>query len=228
VLKPAEEYPKKQIERINGIMQEIARRSAASAALKESTTQTGTVQQQTERMITDETEALYASLLTTADQAFTGKEYNVSRAWYYKALELKPAEPYPADQISKIATILANMQLSQAEREFQQFIDKGDEAFRSGEPAVARSWYNHALGIRDDQYARSQLTEIQIKINERLQGGTNKTYEAYLEQGDKAFGQKQYSVARVWYQRALQIRHGDETSLQKLEAVKNALAGKTE
>jgi tetratricopeptide (TPR) repeat protein len=172
---------------------------------------------------------LYATLLTTADQAFAGKEFNVSRAWYYKALELKPAESYPTDQISKIGTILANMQLSQAEREFQQFIDKGDEAFRSGELAVARSWYNHALGIRgDDQYARSQLTEIQIKINERLQGGTNKTYEAYLEQGDKAFGQKQYSVARVWYQRALQIKHRDETSLQKLEAVRKAFAGETE
>jgi hypothetical protein len=35
-------------------------------------------------------------------------------------------------------------------------------------------------------------------------------------------------VARVWFQRALQLKHGDEIALQKLEAVRKAFAGEAD
>ncbi len=231
-IKPDEAYPRKQISEIDEILARRAQQSrpaeppvsATSAAVGSSTA--ALPPGQAEKKYTDETEALYSSIIATADLYFTGKSYNVSRAWYYKALEVKPGEAYPSGRIAEINGILGSMQLSQQDREFQDNIDKGDEAFHGGQMAVARSWYNRALGLRPgDSYPREQLSEIQMKINERLQGNTEKTVAGYLEKGDEALAGKEYNIARVWYQRALQLKPGDPVAVEKLESLRKAVAG---
>jgi tetratricopeptide (TPR) repeat protein len=110
------------------------------------------------------------------------------------------------------------------DREFQQYIDKGDEAFRADQMAVSRSWYNKALSIKtNDKYPKSQLAEIQMKINEKMQGSTDKVYKDYMDQGNRSFDQKQYNIARIWYQRAHQIKPDDKMVMEKLAAVTQAL-----
>jgi len=176
------------------------------------------------KIMSDETEALYAGIIATADQAFTEKEYNVSRAWYYKALEVKPGEAYPTGRITEINRILGSQQMSQREREFQGYIDKGDEAFRAGEMAVARGWYNRSLSIRpDDEYARAQIADIQMKIAEKLQGHTETSFLDYLREGDKALSGKNYNVARVWYHRARQLKPDDTRVAEKLQNLEKAM-----
>ena len=178
------------------------------------------------KIMSDETEALYAGIIATADQAFTEKEYNVSRAWYYKALEVKPGEAYPTGRITEINRILGSQQMSQREREFQGYIDKGDEAFRAGEMAVARGWYNRSLSIRpDDEYARAQIADIQMKIAEKLQGHTETSFLDYLREGDKALSGKNYNVARVWYHRARQLKPDDTRVAEKLQNLEKAMGG---
>ncbi len=178
------------------------------------------------RTITDETSALYDGIIATADQAFNDKEYNVSRAWYYKALEVKAGEPYPIARIDEINRILGSLQLTQLEREFQEYINKGDEAFRADQLAVARGWYNRSLNIKPtDGYPKSQIADIQMKISERLQGNTENAYKGYIDEGDKAFGEKKYNIARVWYHRARQLRPSDPLAGEKLENVRKAMAG---
>jgi len=178
------------------------------------------------KIMSDETEALYAGIIATADQAFTEKEYNVSRAWYYKALEVKPGEAYPTGRITEINMILGSQQMSQREREFQGYIDKGDEAFRAGEMAVARGWYNRSLSIRpDDEYARAQIADIQMKIAEKLQGHTETSFLDYLREGDKALSGKNYNVARVWYHRARQLKPDDTRVAEKLQNLEKAMGG---
>ncbi len=169
---------------------------------------------------------MYNGIIATADQTFEGKEYNVSRAWYYKALEIKANEPYPTGRIAEINGILGSLQLSQRDREFQEYIDKGDEAFRAGQLAVARGWYNRALTIKaDDQYAKDQIADIQMKVAERIQGNAENSFLEYLQEGDKALSGKNYNVARVWYHRAKHLKPGDPRVAAKLENLKKAMAG---
>ena len=165
-------------------------------------------------------------MIALADETFAASQYNVSRAWYYKALDIRSAEKYPSDRIAEINRILGSMQLSQREREFQQYINQGDEAFRKDELAVARGWYNRALTINSgDEYARLQINEIQQTINSRLQGGSDQVYADYIKEGDKALVLKNYSVARVWFQRASQLKPNESVPREKLEEVRKALAG---
>ena len=232
-LKPSEEYPKRQIERIDETLQKIAQRNAPSSPSQSkvqppASSQAPVVPQtpSAERVITDPNEAYYQDLVALADETFAASQYNVSRAWYYKALDIKPAEKYPSDRIAEINRILGSLQLSQREREFQQYINQGDEAFRKDELAVARGWYNRALTLNSgDEYARLQITEIQQTINSRLQGGADQVYADYIKEGDKAMALKNYSVARVWYQRASQLKPNESIPREKLDEVRKALAG---
>jgi hypothetical protein len=232
-LKPSEEYPKRQIERIDETLQKLAQRNIPATTIQSQTQPSASSQVpvtsqpvSSERVITDPNEAYYHSLIALADETFTASQYNVSRAWYYKALDIKPAEVYPSERIAEINRILGSLQLSQREREFQQFINQGDEAFRKDELAVARGWYNRALTINSgDEYARLQITEIQQTINSRLQGGADQVYGDYIKEGDKALALKNYSVARVWFQRASQLKPNESVPREKLEEVRKALAG---
>jgi tetratricopeptide (TPR) repeat protein len=232
-LKPSEEYPKRQIERIDETLQKLAQRNVPATTIQSQAQQSASSQVpvtsqpvSSERVITDPNEAYYHSLIALADETFTASQYNVSRAWYYKALDIKPAEVYPSERIAEINRILGSLQLSQREREFQQFINQGDEAFRKDELAVARGWYNRALTINSgDEYARLQITEIQQTINSRLQGGADQVYGDYIKEGDKALALKNYSVARVWFQRASQLKPNESVPREKLEEVRKALAG---
>jgi hypothetical protein len=179
-----------------------------------------------EQNISKEIENLYNGLISIGDQAYAGKEYNVSRAWYYKALEIQPGKAYPLSRIEEINRIIHSRLLSETDIQFQQFIDKGDEAFRNNQLAVSRSWYNKALGIKSgDAYSKSQLSEIQIKIDENVRGNTDQSFKTYLEQGSKAFDQKQFGVAKVWYLRAQQLKPADDLVRQKLEAVQKVIDG---
>jgi hypothetical protein len=230
-LKPAEEYPRQQIQRIDENLQKLAQRTtpvqqaAGQPAPRPENTPVVTQEVNQPSKILDETDALYQSMLTVADETFAGAQYNVSRAWYYKALEIKSSENYPAERIAEINRIIGSMQLSQRDKEFQQFINQGDEAFRNDQLAVARGWYNRALTIKtNDEYARAQISEIQQEINTRLQGGADQVFAEYIKEGDKAFEAKNYSVARVWYQRARQLKPGDSQAAEKLDAVRKVLA----
>jgi hypothetical protein len=232
-IKPEEAYPRSQIERIDETLQKLAQRTAPlqqpeNVVTRETdaVTQAPVVTPSVRRTVSDELAELYQSFITVADESFEREEYNVSRAWYYKALEVIPAEQYPRSQIAEINRILSSLQLSQRDREFQQYINQGDEAFRNEELAVARGWYNRALTIRsNDIYANSQINEIQQVINSRLQGGTDRVFNDYLREGDKAYDNKEFSVARVWYQRALQLKPGDSQPKEKLELVRKVLVG---
>ena len=231
--KPDEEYPRQQILRIDENLQRQAQRQQPAAAAATAGVDAVSRQQvdreepitaPAPRGVVDESELLYQSMITVADESFTSRQYNVSRAWYFKALEIKPSEKYPSDRISEINRLLGTMQLSQRDQEFQQFINQADEAFRNDQLAVARGWYNRALNIYpNDEYSRAQIVEIQQQISARLQGGNDKLFTEYLAEGDKAFESRNYSVARVWYQRARQLKPTDPQPATKLEAVRKAL-----
>jgi hypothetical protein len=231
-VKPEEAYPKQQIGKIDETMQKLAQRSApapppvAATAEPAQTTPATPPSPVSARTVTDEAEALYQSFIVVADESFSAAQYNVSRAWYYRALGVKPAEAYPVERIAEINRVLGAMQLSQRDREFQQFINQADESFRSDQLAVARGWYNRALTIMPgDEYARAQINEIQQVINSRLQGGADQVFAEYMKEGEKAFAAQNYSVARAWYQRARQLKPADTLLLEKLEEVRKALAG---
>ncbi|HPF52948.1 MAG TPA: hypothetical protein PK335_15315, partial [Draconibacterium sp.] len=228
-VKPEEEYPKSQIRRIDEMKaQEEARKNAEVAAAADVEQRRANIAKMQEELdeqkILEESgiNALYDQLIQRADAFFDDTQYNVSRAWYYKALDLKPEEVYPQQRIDEINRMLNGMMLSQRDREYQRFIDLADNSFRENELAVARGWYNQAIGQKpDEKYPKDQLAEIERLVQERLQGRSADRITQFNATAKKAFDSGDMNVARFWYKKALELNPDDETAKSGLEQTRN-------
>uniref|UniRef100_UPI0032174242 hypothetical protein n=1 Tax=uncultured Draconibacterium sp. TaxID=1573823 RepID=UPI0032174242 len=227
-VKPDEQYPRSQIMKIDEIKnKEQQRILAEQAAAKDLENRKADIAKMNEEL--DEQKilaesginALFDELLLKANAFFDDKQYNVSRAWYYKASDLKPEEAYPQQRIEEINRLLNGMMLSQRDREYQRFINLGDTNFRENELAVARGWYNQALGQKaNEDYPKAQLVEIERRVAERVAGQSQQQFENYKNTADIAFEAKNYNVARFWYKKALELRSDDEEVRGKLNQIK--------
>ncbi len=217
VLKPDEQYPQSQIKQIDDIVEKEQQLLDAEQAEAEdlASRKEAIAQMQTEideQKILEESglNVLYDKFIKKADAFFNDQQYNVSRAWYFKARDLKPEESYPPQRIDEINRILSGLMLSQSDREYQGFIDLGDTNLRNNELAVARGWYNQALGQKpNEEYPKAQLAEIQRMVAERVAGQSQQQFVNYKTTADKAFEAKDFNVARFWYRKALELRSDD-------------------
>ena len=226
-IKENEQYPKNQINKIEEILakekQRILAEKAAAEDLQRRKQEIAQLNQEIDaRNVESEAELndLYNQFIQKADALFDTKQYNVSRAWYYQALNIKGNEPYPQQRIAEINKLVGSLLLSQRDRDYQKFIDLADSTFRNNDLAVARGWYNRALGIKSNEpYPKNQIAEIQKKIAERMAGQAGQKFEEYKQKADKAFEGKNFNVARFWYKKALELRPNDKDVKSKLAEI---------
>ena len=230
-VKPDEQYPKNQISKIDDIFRKEQKRALAEQQAatdlehrRNELAQQNQANEQQEIVNEAGLTSLYNDYITQADTHFDNKQYNVSRGWYYKAWDVKPEETYPPQRIAEINRIVGGMMSSQLDRDYQHFIDLGDSTFRENQLAVARGWYNRALSVKANEiYPKNQLTEIQRLIAERLAGQSGQLFESHVEKANNAFEAQNYTVARFWYKKALELRPNDENVKSKLQEIEKAL-----
>jgi tetratricopeptide (TPR) repeat protein len=99
-----------------------------------------------------------------------------------------------------------------------------DSTFRDNQYAVARGWYNRALGVKaNEQYPKDQIKEIENKIAERMAGQSGQQFEADIQKGETALQAKNYNVARFWYKKALELRPDNADVKNKLKEIDEAI-----
>jgi hypothetical protein len=226
-VKVQEQYPKNQIKKIEKIIEKEKKRLLAEKVAAENLQRRKKeiVQINSEidtRNVEGEAELneLYNRFIQKADAFFDKKRYNISRAWYYQALNVKVNEPYPQQRIAEINKLVESLFLSQRDRDYQKFVDLADSTFRNNNLAVARGWYNRALGIKSNElYPKTQITEIKKKIAERMAGQAGQKFDEYKQKADKAFNGKNFNVARFWYKKTLELRPNDKEIKARLAEI---------
>ncbi len=137
---------------------------------------------------------------------------------------MKPEEVYPKQRIDEINRLLGSLLNSQLDRDYQRFIDLADSTFRDNQYAVARGWYNRALGVKAaEKYPKDQLKEIETKIAERMAGQSGQQFENHKQKAEKAFETNNFSVARFWFKKALELKPGDEEVKKRLSEVEGKM-----
>jgi len=230
-LKPDENYPLNQINRIDDLLREkqemvLAEQQNTIDQERENPPIAELSQDNSDMEVMSEVglNKLYDEYIEKADGYFDSKQYNVSRAWYYKAWDLKPEETYPPARIDEINKIVNSLLLSQRDRDYQKFIDLADSTFRDNQLAVARGWYNRALSVKENQnYPKNQLQAIADLVAERMAGKSEQLFESHIKKADEAFKNENYNVARFWYKKALELRPDNENAKKQIEEIRNAL-----
>ncbi|MEE4285762.1 MAG: hypothetical protein V2I31_06425, partial [Mariniphaga sp.] len=230
-IKPDENYPKSQIIKIDNLLRQqqeraLAEKRAAEDMERRQAEIEQRQQQMSERQDMSESglNQLYNEYISLADGFFDNQRYNVSRAWYYKAWDVKPEETYPPQRIEEINRLVGSLLLSQRDRDYQNFVNLADSTFRENQLAVARGWYNRALSVKSEEtYPREQLQAIADLIAERMASQSGELFNSHLQNAVQAFENGNYNVARFWYKKALELRPDDQQAKEGLVKIEESL-----
>ncbi len=185
--KPEEAYPQQKIAEIDAVFASLA-----------------------------EQEEQYLIAIGTADTYFNTQEYEQARVAYLRAQGIKADEPYPAQRITEIDGILANLQQQQAiDEAYANAIAHGDNFFSNKEYTEAKAKYEEALSFKAaQQYPKDKIAEIDgifASIQE-----IEDNYNVAIATADAAFAAGNYLAARDAYQTALGIKAGEQYPTDKL------------
>lgn len=104
-----------------------------------------------------------------AEKALEEKNYASAKFYYQKAMGILPIDKENIEkQIIEIDKQIEAAQLAAVQKEYKTHITKADKAFKDKAYAVAKFYYQKALGVKiNDSYAKQKLQEVEKHISSR-------------------------------------------------------------
>lgn len=105
----------------------------------------------------------------TAEKALLEKNYASAKFYYQRAMDILPIDKENIEkQIIEIDKQIEAEQLAAVQKEYKEHIGKADKAFKDKAYAVAKFYYQKALGVKiNDSYAKQKLQEVEKHISSR-------------------------------------------------------------
>lgn len=220
-VKPSEAYPKEMIAKANQAQEDLRKQQEADAEKKRLAEQ-----QRGELM------ARYNQIIAQADEAFKTENYALAKTRYSEATALNTGEVYPGNKVKEIETIFNSSKYKVRLAEFNKNKSTADKAMQEKNYASAKFYYQKAIDALplDSENIKKQIAEIEKLIEAEQLAAITKEYNENISKADKAFNEKSYAVARVYYKKALTVKTDDPYALKKLAEVEqliNERQGKT-
>lgn len=164
---------------------------------------------------TDEIAKEYDFLIAKGDLAVKEQKYSIAKYFYNRAMELKPQEKYPAERLVFINETTNSRVEKESDQEYHDLVKKAESALANNQLSVARYYFQQALMLKpNDEYSSKQINNIQTKITQGINNSSEQEYQNIVKKGDEAFKANQYSVARFYYLKALEI-HPDDPAINE-------------
>ncbi len=166
----------------------------------------------------------YARYVSEGDKAYKEKQYQPAQTAYEKAVTLKPAEKYPAAQLSLIAKALeAEMELMGS---YQKAVAEADALYNSGKLNDASKKYAEALKVKpEEKYPSEQIDRINTQLANQKQIEEN--YKSAVAEADRLLAAKEYRSAQTKYNEALTLKPGEQYPTGKIAEI-NGILGEQE
>ncbi len=162
-----------------------------------------------EKMIrgSDVNESKYAEMVKKGEESFKTGDINVSKFYFTKALEAKPGDVYVRERLKVVDQLTSTTMSRSNDKEFDEAISKGNDAYNSGNYSVARFFYRKASGLKpNDNMVKQKIELVENAMNQTKVSSADTEFNRNISQGDAAFNQKKYAVAVNYYKQALILK----------------------
>jgi len=216
-LKSDESYPQTKIDEINEVLADAA-----------------------------EQDKTYQAAISAGDKLFQDNKYEDAKSKYAEASSIKSAESYPKEQIKAIEDKLVELAAqaedirlqkekdAKLEQRYQNQIAKADELFKNEEYANAKSSYKEALSIKDEEYPKDKINQIEALIAQLAdkeaaekvaaeQAKIDAQYQALISEADALFESNELEKAKSKYSEALGVKE-DNYPAQQIEKIDSQLS----
>ena len=171
-------------------------------------------------------EKKYNDLITTADQLIVDKKLELAIDQYRQALQIKPTETYPSEQINRLEAQLASMaEASRIEQQYATIIAEADAAEKSNQLSKALEAYTNALKLKPEETFPKEKVSLltkQIADNEAL-AQKNAEYTRLIASADELFEAKSYTEAIQTYQQGLALNPEQDYPKTQISAIEKIL-----
>ncbi len=176
-----------------------------------------------EKLANEQANQEYTNLIEAADNLAGQKKYDGAIAKYEEAIEMKPDEQYPKDQV---AALIAQKDKESKQEEYDQLIDRADGFFEQNSLKAARDFYEQAQRlIPSEQYPKDQLQLIEDKLKEQESIREQKeNYEQAIAEADEFFDAENYESAIEKYEEAITFESAATYPVERIKLAKEALA----
>jgi len=180
-MKPTESHPKSRIEEIDALLAKLG----ADA----------------------EKEEKYKAALAKADKLFDSKDYLEAKAAYEEALDIKPAEQYPKDQINLCNDNLKNESDSEIEKQYQKILTVAQKKFDEENYEKALELYNRAKDMKpSDPLPQNKIDEINQLLKDMASEKEKRDrYNKLIQDADTQFEKGDFEKALPLYMDALDL-----------------------
>lgn len=192
-------------------------------------------------------ESQYNAIINLADSAFNMELWDVAKEEYGKASQLIN-KPYPQQRIAEINKKLAdfkNIQIAEKQKQvkdsldnlkYNTLIEKADNDFEKKDYNNAKAVYKQVLAIKDDQYPKSKLSEIENILTEiakqsqaekdsiAKENEINKKYNILIAKARIAYTNSDYANARSAFEEASELKPNEEEPKTRLAEIDKKLA----
>ncbi|MBI3133694.1 MAG: tetratricopeptide repeat protein [Bacteroidetes bacterium] len=168
----------------------------------------------------------YNRLMAEAKVLYDQKKYAEAKQKYQEASNVKPDQADPKNQIIAIDKLLADQEkLALQEKNYQALITEGNSLKDIKDYTAALDRYNKALLIKPgDVTATQKIAEINKILDEQKKlAEQEKLFADYVTKGDQSFNAKDYTTAKMNYQKALEIK-ADPTLTAKIKEIDELIA----
>ncbi len=209
-VKPGEQYPTDKIAEAEKLMGDAAAEKERAAV-----------------------EAKYKAAIAKGDAAMTAKTYAAAKTAYSEALAVKPGEQYPTDKIAEAEKLMgdaaAEKERAAVEAKYKAAIAKGDAALKAKTYDAAKTAYNEAISIKNEQYPKDKISEIDKLLEELASKNASakeveEKYKAAISKADAAFTAKSYTDAKSAYTEASSIKPSEKYPKDKIAAIDALIA----
>jgi len=181
-----------------------------------------------DRQLTEQRKNLeqnYRTAVDHADSLFKMREMENARAEYNLALNLKPNESYPQQQLSAIKTWFVRQQ-EQLQANYHSVIRSADSLFDKGAYPAAQEKYEQALKTRPkDPYPKQKLSEIDKRLAAiAKQEELNARYETLIAEAKKLQAAGHFELAINKFRQALELKGSDAFSASQIAKINRMLA----
>ncbi len=175
----------------------------------------------------------YKRVIETADGFLKNKELAKAKDNYVQALALMPGDQYAQTKITSIDNTIAAEQaakLKATEEGYKAAIGAANTAITQKSYTQAREFLQKALSIKPgDSYATGRTAEVDKLIEDQRKNMEQeqliaRQYSETVALADRFFNDRDYASAKASYNKALQLKPGDNYSNQKIASIDEILA----
>lgn len=172
--------------------------------------------QRKEELLTQQADQKYLNLIEAAEALRANEEYDKAITKFYEALDEKPDEQYPLDQIDELQELLKE---KKRRAEYESLIEMADRFYDQNSMQAARDKYERALRLyENEEHPRKRLEEMEnaLKAEQELQE-RKKKYNDAIQAADKFYNEENYELAIEKYKEAMKYESASTYPQQRID-----------